>query len=317
MPDHYESNYGKFGKFSMLNRPDKHKQSNISNRAIIICGPTASGKTEFAHNIALKNNAEIINADSMQIYKQLPIITASPKLSLKNELPYHLYNFQDVDNEFSAAKYVQKASHAIQQINKRGKLPIIVGGSGMYINMLINGYSSIPDIDENIRNNTRNLHKKLGSKEFFQELIKLDNKIGDILSPNDTQRMIRAYEVIKQTGKSILEFHSQENIKPLANFNFEILLMLPDRKTLYEKCNKRLVKLFDNGAIEEVRNMYEHYGEINTSAMKALAVSEIITYIKGDITKDLAIELASKRTRQYAKRQITWFKNKIPNAKMI
>ena len=132
------------------------------NKAIIICGPTASGKTDFAHKLALKNNGEIVNADSMQLYKQLPIITASPYQKLKDQLPYHLYNFQDIDQELSAAKYVDMASEVIQTISLKGKLPIIVGGSGMYISMLANGYSVIPEIDGEIRRYARLLHKDLG-----------------------------------------------------------------------------------------------------------------------------------------------------------
>ena len=146
-------------------------------KALIICGPTASGKTDFAHRIALDNDGEIVNADSMQLYKQLAIITDSPSPKRKNELPYHLYNFQDIDKEFSAAKYVKCASKTIRQITQRGNLPVIVGGSGMYINMLINGYSTIPEIEDTIRTEARNLHQKIGSEKFFKQLEKLDPKI--------------------------------------------------------------------------------------------------------------------------------------------
>jgi tRNA dimethylallyltransferase len=289
---------------------------NPANRAIIICGPTASGKTELAHKIALKNNGEIVNADSMQLYKQLPIITASPEEYLKNELPYHLYNFQDVDKEFSATKYVIAATKTIKQIIQRNKLPVIVGGSGMYINMLINGYSAIPNIEDNIRINARNLHTQIGQEEFFQLLQKLDPQITTILNIGDTNRIIRAYEVITQTGKSILHFQAQNNIIPLPNFSFNIFCLLPERKFLYQTCNARLIKLFDNGIIE-VESLYNNYKDLQTSAMKALGVAEIIAYIKGDLTRQEAIELASTRTRQYAKRQITWFKNKLPNPHII
>ena len=289
---------------------------NHANRAIIICGPTASGKTEFAHKIALKNNGEIVNADSMQLYKQLPIITASPEEYLKNELPYHLYNFQDVDKEFSATKYVIAATKAIKQITQRNKLPVIVGGSGMYINMLINGYSAIPDIEDNIRISARNLHTQIGQEAFFQLLQELDPQITTILNVGDTHRIIRAYEVITQTGKSILHFQAQNNIIPLPNFSFDIFCLLPERKFLYQTCNARLIKLFDNGIIE-VESLYNNYKDLQTSAMKALGVSEIIAYIKGDLTRQEAIELASTRTRQYAKRQITWFKNQLPNPHII
>lgn len=281
------------------------------NKAIIICGPTASGKTNFAHKLALKNNGEIVNADSMQLYKQLPIITASPEQKLKDELPYHLYNFQEIDKELSATKYVDMARDVIQKISLKGKLPIIVGGSGMYISMLANGYSLMPDIDENIRLNARLLHKELGGELFFEELKKLDPKIVENLYASDTQRTIRAYEVIKQTGKSILDFQKEENYKPLSHFEFKIILLLSERSFLYEACNERLKILFDSGGIDEVKLAYKTFGDIQTTGMKALGVQEIIQYIKGDIPLDEAIDLASAKTRQYAKRQTTWFKNQI------
>lgn len=286
-------------------------------KAIIICGPTASGKTNFAHRLACKNNGEIVNADSMQLYKQLPIITASPEHKLKDELPYHLYNFQDIDKELSAAKYVTMAADIIQKISANDKLPIIVGGSGMYISMLTNGYSKIPDIEANIRLDARLLHKEAGAESFFAELKKLDPKAAKILNVSDTQRTIRAYEVIKQTDKSILDFQEEENYKPLPDFRFKIILLLPERNFLYETCNQRLKKLFVLGGIDEVELAYKTFGEIQTTAMKALGVHEIIQYIKGKISLGQAIELASTKTRQYAKRQTTWFKNQIKSDQVI
>ena len=286
-------------------------------KVIIICGPTASGKTNLAHRIACKNNGEIVNADSMQLYKQLPIITASPGQKLKSELPYHLYNFQDINKELSATKYVGMAADVIQKIFENGRLPIAVGGSGMYISMLTNGYSKIPDIDINIRLNARSLHKVVGMESFFAELKKLDPEVAKILNVSDTQRTIRAYEVIKQTGKSILDFQKEENYKPLSDFQFKIILLLPERNFLYETCNQRLKKLFDLGGVEEVELAYKTFGEIQTTAMKALGVCEIIQYIKGKISLSQAMELASAKTRQYAKRQTTWFKNQIKSDQVI
>lgn len=292
-------------------------QKQVIKKALIICGPTASGKTDLAYELALKNSGEVVNADSMQLYKQIPIITASPSLVLKNEVPYHLYNFQNIEQEFSAAKYVGSASKIIREILGRNKLPIIVGGSGMYINMLVNGYSSIPQINNTLRDQARNLHKRIGADAFFKELKKLDPKVAQNLEIGDTQRIIRAYEVVRQTGKSILDFQAQGNIIPLPEIEFEILLLLPERKFLYNTCNARFLELIKNGAIEEVKNVYNEYGDLQTSAMKALGIPEIISFIKNAITLEKAIELASTKTRQYAKRQITWFNNQIKNKKTI
>ena len=288
-----------------------------ANRAVVICGPTASGKTDFAHKIALENNGQIINADSMQIYKELPIITASPEDHLRSELPYHLYNFQNVDQEFSAAKYAKNSSQVVKSIAAEGMLPVIVGGSGMYINMLVNGYNIMPDIEDEVRNQARDLYQEIGAEAFFRELEKIDPESAKRLNVGDRQRVTRAYEVAKQTGRSILDFQAKEKAKPLENFEFKILFLLPERKFLHFMCNERLKKMFANGAIEEVENMYKKYGEIQTSAAKALGVSEIIAYIKGEISLDQALELASAKTRQYAKRQITWFTHQLPKKEIL
>jgi tRNA dimethylallyltransferase len=287
-------------------------------KAIIVCGPTASGKTHFAHKLAKKHRGEIVNADSMQIYKQLPVITASPSPDLKQELPYHLYNFQDIDKEFSVTKYIKLAGESITGISQRGNLPVIVGGSGMYINMLVYGYSPIPEIDPAVRNRARYLHKKLGSQDFFSQLNLLDPDITKLLNVGDTQRVIRAFEVVTQTGKSLLEFHQAPDILPLPNFDFEIILLLPDRKILYETCNNRFVELFEeNGAVEEIIHANKQYPDINISATKALGFKEITAYTRKEISKQETIDLASAKTRQYAKRQCTWFSNKLQAKKTL
>ena len=287
------------------------------NKAIIICGPTASGKTDSAHTLALHNNAEIVNADSMQLSKHLPIITASPEQKLKDELPYHLYNFQDVNKELSATKYVEMASNVIREITSRNKLPIIVGGSGMYISMLVNGYSTIPNIDEDIRLQARSLREEIGADAFFEELKKIDFEVCQTLNVADSQRTLRAYEVIKQTNKSILEYQKQENYKPLPDFEFDIIFLLPARKFLYDTCNKRLKKLFATGAIEEVADAYKNFGEIKTTAMKALGVQEIIEYIKGDVSINEATERASASTGQDAEIQSRWCRNQVQASQII
>lgn len=286
------------------------------NKIIVICGPTASGKTGYAHTFAKNNNGEIVNADSMQVYKQIPIITASPSDHLKNEIPYHLYNFLDVTDECTLARYASRAATIIREIAARGKMPIIVGGTGLYISGLINGFSDIPDIAPAIRAKVRSLQQSLSSEEFFKLLNQTDNKITSILHPGDTQRVARAYEVYMQTGKSILEYQ-ENNIKPLADFEFDVTMLLPEREFLYAMCDKRLNDLFASGAIEEVRVLHSEFKDLKTSAMKALGVQEIIAYLQGKISKAEALEAAQIKTRRYAKRQITWFKNQIKEKKVV
>ena len=283
----------------------------IDNKAIIICGPTASGKTDIAHKLALELNGEIVNCDSVQIYKQIPIITASPSSKLKEEAPYHLYNFLDVSSEYSVAEYIEDAVKIIREISSRNRLPIIVGGSGMYINSLIYGMNEIPNISKETRLATRELFQKLGNEEFFQKLSEVDPQSAIKLRKSDSQRIIRAYEVMLETGKSIFDFHLGEKTKPLPEFKFEIRLIIPERAILYENCNERVSILLESGAIEEVRHLLHISAQLGHTAKKALGISEIMNYLDGKITYENAIELIQTRTRQYAKRQTTWFKNQL------
>ena len=286
------------------------------NKVIVVCGPTASGKTQFAHLLAKKNNGEIVNADSMQLYKSLPIITSSPSLELKNELPYHLYNFLDINLEYCVAKYAQMAAEKIKEISTRKKLPILVGGSGMYINSLIKGFSYIPDIEPEVRAQVRSLQQSLDSNEFFELLKKTDPVIVNVLNAQDSQRVARAYEVFLQTGKSIL-YYQKSNTKLLEGFSFRAILLLPDRQFLYSMCNNRLEQMFKKGVVEEVKSLLNEKCNINALAMKSLGVKEIISYLENRISKDEAMEIAKTRTRQYAKRQVTWFKNQLQEKDII
>ena len=280
------------------------------NKVIVVCGPTASGKTQFAHLLAKKNNGEIVNADSMQLYKSLPIITSSPSPKLRNELPYHLYNFLDINYECSVAKYAQLAAEKIKEISIRRKLPILVGGSGMYINSLIKGFSYIPDIEPEVRKEVRSLQQSLSSNDFFELLKKSDSEIAKVLNAQDSQRVARAYEVFLQTGKSI-SYYQKSNTKLLEGFSFKAILLLPNRQFLYSMCNNRLEQMFKNGAIEEVQRLLNGRCNINALAMKSLGVKEIISYLENRVSIEEALEAAKTRTRQYAKRQVTWFKNQL------
>jgi tRNA dimethylallyltransferase len=285
------------------------------NKALIICGPTCSGKSSLAHLLAQKRNGEIVNIDSMQIYKDIPIITASPSEKLKEELPYHLYNFQDIDQLFSSVKYTKLASEVIKEISTRGRLPIIVGGTGMYINSLMNGYSEIPEISTEVKKEVESLRQHLGQEEFYLKLTTIDRFAAERLKAFDKQRTIRAYEVITQTGKSIFEFQTEKNYKPLPEFDFEVIYLKPERTFLYDTVNRRLELMFKNGAIEEVKAV-QNLLEAN-SHIKAVGVQEILGYLSGNISLQEALILAQTRTRQYAKRQITWFNNQIKSSQVM
>jgi tRNA dimethylallyltransferase len=278
---------------------------------IILCGPTASGKSYLGHELAKIHNAEIVNIDSMQVYKEIPIITASPIQSYKTEITYHLYNFLSITEDFSVIKYLKLAAEKIKEITTRGKLPILIGGTGLYINSLVFGYNNIPDIMEDVRREVRELHSKIGNIGLWNELEKLDSLASSRINQGNTQRLIRAYEVFKQTGKSIFSFQTLPKERILSDFNFKIIFLNPERKFLYKTCDERLQKIFKEGAIDEIALIKKQFTPQDYLNLKAVGVKEILAYLDGNLTLDEALSAAQIRTRQYAKRQVTWFKNQI------
>ncbi|WP_121543036.1 tRNA (adenosine(37)-N6)-dimethylallyltransferase MiaA [Candidatus Rickettsia colombianensi] len=293
--------------------PLKFCRNNSSNHLsiIILCGPTASGKSYLGHELAKAYNGEIINIDSMQVYKEIPIITASPPKSYKTEVTYHLYNVLSITEDFSVIKYLKFATEKIKEITGRGKLPILIGGTGLYINSLVFGYNNIPDIMEDLRKEVRELHSKIGNIELWNKLGKLDPLAASKINQNDTQRLIRAYEVFMQTGKSIFSFQTLPKEHILSDFNFKIIFLNPERKFLYKTCDERLDKIFKEGTIDEIALIKRQFTPQHYSNLKAVGIKEILAYLNGNLTLDEALNAAQIRTRQYAKRQVTWFKNQI------
>ncbi len=264
---------------------------------LVICGPTASGKSYLAHYLAKIYDGEIVNSDSMQIYRQIPIITASPSQIYQNEISYHLYNFLSVDQEFSVIQYVNHALAKITDIRNRDKLPIIVGGTGLYINSLLFGYNEIPTISPEIRQYVRELHSKIGSCQFFNKLKELDVWASQKLNKHDSQRVIRAYEVFMQTGQSIFAFQDTQNISFLPKSDFKVIFLHPEREFLYRTCNARLEKIFNEGAIEEVALIKKIFPDIRSSAKKTIGMQEILSYLNNEITLQTALNLAQTKTR--------------------
>lgn len=281
------------------------------NNAIIIAGPTASGKSNLAIEIAKQINGTIINADSMQVYKELSVITARPSNEDKNLVPHTLYGVISGFEECDAAKWSAMAAEEMRQAWNKGRIPIITGGTGMYIKSLTDGMSSIPDIDETIRIKTRELANKIGATGLYDMLRKQDEETANKLKPNDIQRITRAWEVLQSTGRPMSYWRKQPNI-PVIESNYFTIVFTPDREVLYNRCNARFAKMLkQDGAIDEVKNLMSlDIPETNT-IMKAIGVPEVIEYIKGNITIDEAIEKASQATRNYAKRQLTWLRNQV------
>ncbi len=297
-----------------MQHPNNYRLNYISvikKEIVILCGPTASGKSYLGHEFAKAYNGEIVNIDSMQVYKEISIITASPPKSYTAEVTYHLYNFLSITEDFSVVKYLKLATEKIKEITARGKLPILIGGTGLYINSLVFGYNNIPDISEDLREQVRNLHTEIGNIELWSKLEELDPFAASKINQNDTQRLIRAYEVFLQTGKSIFSFQTLPKEQILSDFNFKIIFLNPERKFLYKTCDERLDKIFKEGAIDEIALIKKQFIPQDYSNLKAVGVKEILAYLDGNLTLDEALSAAQIRTRHYAKRQVTWFKNQI------
>ncbi len=278
---------------------------DLRSKIILISGPTASGKSIFAINLAKKINGEIINADSMQVYKQLKILSARPDLKNYQNIKHHLYGFYDVRKNFSTGDWLKLAFTKINLIKKKNKIPILVGGTGLYFKALTEGLVNIPVIPISLRNKIRSLHKKIGQKEFYLKLIKLDPLAKEKINPTDSQRSIRAYEIKVFTKKSLYEWFKRTK----SDFNktdfFKIYIDFP-RKELIERINLRTEEMIKMGAIKEVKKFINLKVKADNSVNKAIGIQEIKEYLKQEKKLSEIKEKISTKTRQYAKRQSTW-----------
>ena len=278
---------------------------DLKSKIILIFGPTASGKSSFAIKLAKKINGEIINADSMQVYKELKILSARPSQKDYKNIKHHLYGFQSVKKNFSTGDWLKLVHKKILEIKKRKKIPIIVGGTGLYFKALTNGLVSIPNIPIKLRAKIRSLHKKIGSKSFFSKLIKLDPLSKNKISSSDTQRVIRAYEVKLFTKQSIYDWFKNTQSK-FENKNFYKIYLDYPRVGLIERINIRVKDMIKKGAISEVKRFIKLKVPKAKTASKAIGIEEIRSYLEKKIEIIEVIEKISIKTRQYAKRQSTW-----------
>jgi tRNA dimethylallyltransferase len=278
---------------------------DLKSKIVLISGPTASGKSSFAIKLAKKIKGEIINADSMQIYKQLKILSARPNPKNYQRIKHHLYGFHDVNKNFSTGDWLKLVIKKINEVRKRKKIPIIVGGTGLYFKALTDGLVNIPNIPYRFRNQIRSLHLKVGNKKFYQELLKIDPTSRNKINPTDSQRLIRAFEVKKFTKKSIHEWFKNTKSK-FENGNFFKIYIDYDRKELIERINLRTHDMIETGAINEVNKFIKLKINKDKTATKAIGVNEIKAYLANEKKLDEIKEKISIKTRQYAKRQSTW-----------
>ncbi len=278
---------------------------DFKSKIILIYGPTASGKSEFAVKLAKKLKGEIINADSMQVYKELKILSARPSKKDYKKIKHHLYGFQSVKENYSSGEWLKAAKKKILEIKKRKNVPIIVGGTGLYFKTLTDGIVNIPKIPIRIREKVRKLNSSVGNKSFLQRLKKIDPEILNYVNPSDTQRLIRAYEVKLFTKKTLLEwFKSTKSVFEDKNF-YKIYIDYP-RDILVNKIHNRAQDMINKGAILEVKKFLKMKVLKKRTATKAIGLIEIKDFIDKKIEINEVIERISIKTRQYAKRQVTW-----------
>ena len=278
---------------------------DIKSKIILIAGPTASGKSSFAIKLAKKINGEIINADSMQVYKELKILTARPKKKEQKNIKHHLYGFQSVKKNFSTGEWLAFAKKKIKEIKKKNKIPILVGGTGLYFKAITEGLVKIPKVPLKLRNQIRDLQKKLGQDEFYKRLIKIDPLIKNKINPKDPQRSIRAYEVKKYSKVSLMEWFKKTN-KKFQDEDFLKIYIEFSRPDLIERINKRVDQMFKNGVIHEVKGFLKIKVKKDKSPNKIIGIKEIERFLMGEYDLKTVKDLISIKTRQYAKRQSTW-----------
>ena len=277
----------------------------LRSKIILIYGPTASGKSKFAIKLAKKTKGEIVNADSMQIYKDLKILSARPSIKDYQKIKHHLYGIKSAKNNFSTGDWLKLVNKKILEIKQRKKIPILVGGTGLYFKAITEGLVKIPKIPNSFREKIRSVHKKIGTKKFFTELIKIDHLSKNHINPLDTQRAIRAYEVKVFTKKSLFDwFKSTSSVYEKEDF-YKIYIDFP-RDELIKKINSRTIKMIKKGAVAEVKKFIKLKIAKNKTANKAIGVNEIKDYLNKKIEIQEVIEKISIKTRQYAKRQATW-----------
>ena len=283
---------------------------NEKQKVIVICGPTASGKTALSIELAKKINGEIVSADSMQIYKDMDIGTAKPTKEEMGEIQHYLLDFVSPEERYSVAQYKQDAKKAIKEIISKGKTPIIVGGTGLYVDSLIYEieYNDIK-LDEEYRKSLEKIVEEQGLEELYKKAVEIDPEAMKKISLNDKKRIMRVLEIYHSTGKTKTE-QEKESRKNPVEYDYRVFAINWDREILYERINKRVDIMVDQGLIEEVKEILNKYDTFPT-AMQGLGYKEVVDYLNGAYTKEKMVEKIKLETRRYAKRQLTWFrKNK-------
>ncbi|WP_068672328.1 tRNA (adenosine(37)-N6)-dimethylallyltransferase MiaA [Oceanobacillus sp. Castelsardo] len=281
----------------------------MKKTVISIMGPTAVGKTSLSIEIAKRFNGEIISGDSMQVYKEMDIGTAKIKKSEMENIPHHMIDIKEPDEEFSVADFKQHVQYYIENVSNRNKLPILVGGSGLYIQAALYDYNfSNKKRDEALTQKLEKRIEKEGPIPLYNDLKEIDPVQAEKIHPNNYRRVIRALEIYETTGKTMTEYQNEQTFE--SPYNLILIGLEMDRTELYNRINHRVDNMLEEGLIQEVKGLIDK-GYENCQSMNAIGYKELVPYVKGEISLDEAIETLKRNSRRYAKRQYTWFKNKM------
>lgn len=294
-----------------------HPSPHHFQPVLIVAGPTASGKSALALDLADAFDGVVINADSMQVYEELRVLSARPDESETARAPHRLYGVLSGREACSAGKWREMAMAEIADCHAKGKLPIITGGTGMYLNALTEGIAPIPDVPARIREAMTAELEQMGHEAFFEKLKRDDPETAATLDGTNTQRLIRAAEVFAHTGRGLTSWHQEPVITPPENMKFKKLCYMPPREILYDRCNRRFDLMIEQGAIDEVRELIALNLPETAPVMKAVGVRELGAYLAGEIDLATAKEKSQRETRRYAKRQLTWFRHQMTDKEII
>lgn len=276
----------------------------------LIGGPTASGKTALALEMACVQGGVIINADAMQVYAGLPLLTAQPTASEKAQCPHRLFEIFDPAIRSSAGRWAALARAEIVRVADEGAVPFVVGGTGLYFAALLGGLADIPPIPDEVRQEVIGLYESQGHETFRRLLAQRDADSAARIKPNDRQRLIRAYEVVLHTGRTLSQWQEEGKVSSLEEtYTIHRHLLMPEREALYTACDARFLRMMEQGALEEVRALRTRDLDPDLPSMKILGVPELMAHLRGELSLDEATAKAQQSTRNYAKRQMTWFRN--------
>ena len=298
-------------------RQEKGQEKGQASKAVLIAGPTASGKSALALELAEAAGGAVINADSMQIYRDLRIITARPTLEDEARVPHRLYGHVDAAVNFSAGAWLADAANALEEAHAQGRLPIFIGGTGLYFKALTSGLSAVPPIPAEVRDGVRERLDRNGVEALHAELAQRDPRSAERLKPRDRTRIARALEVIEATGRSLLDWHREAQSPLLPKDSYRALFLAPERDDLYARINARFDTMVGAGALTEVERLAARKLDPLLPAMKAHGVPALIRHLSGEISLEEATSIGRADTRHYAKRQFTWFRHQLPEFEWI